>query len=79
MIASAIDRFVSWYYTRRLWGERCADYSQGCHCCDRWRRHDEMFNEHIEYPPLKTEDELQAWWDDPDAQPIVLDLRRRRR
>jgi hypothetical protein len=35
-----------------------------------------MFNEHIEYPPLKTEDELQAWWDDPDAEPIVLNLRK---
>lgn len=39
------DRLISWLYTRRIWGPRCTEYAPGCPCCDRWRQHDEMFND----------------------------------
>jgi hypothetical protein len=39
------DRFISWVYTRRIFGPRCADYEQGCPVCDAWNFHDDLFGE----------------------------------
>lgn len=36
------DIFVSWLYTRRLYGERCPDYDEHCHCCKAWQEHGEL-------------------------------------
>ena len=49
-----IDRFISWLYTRRVWGPRCDEDQLGCPCCDKWREHDELFNPNA----LPTEDEF---------------------
>jgi len=40
-----IDRFISWLYTRRIWGSRCIDYDPGCPCCEAWATHDWLMNE----------------------------------
>ena len=40
-----IDRFISWLYTRRIWGQRCIDYDPGCPCCHAWELHDFLFND----------------------------------
>ncbi len=40
-----IDRFISWLYIRRIWGERCGDVEPECPCCKKWIEHDELFNE----------------------------------
>ena len=39
------DRFISWLYTRHIWGPRCSEYQEGCPCCEAWATHDEMFND----------------------------------
>lgn len=39
-----IDRFISWLYTRRIFGKRCVDYDPGCACCEAWATHDWLFN-----------------------------------
>ncbi len=38
-----LDRFISWFYTRRIYGIRCSTYSVGCACCGAWKFHDELF------------------------------------
>jgi hypothetical protein len=38
------DRFVSWFYTWRVWGPRCTEYEKDCLVCRQWREHDEIFN-----------------------------------
>lgn len=40
-----IDRFISWIYTRRIWGVRCSVIDEECMCCQKWIEHDELFNE----------------------------------
>ena len=40
-----IDRFISWVYTRKMWGQRCIDYDPGCPCCEAWATHDWLMNE----------------------------------
>lgn len=40
-----LDRFISWLYVRRIWGDRCSDYQPGCGCCEAWAAHDWLFNE----------------------------------
>lgn len=40
-----MDRFISWLYTRQIWGDRCSAYEPDCHCCKAWRLHDWLFNE----------------------------------
>ena len=42
---SWIDQFISWLYIRKLWGPRCPDYQEGCPCCEKWKEHDEIFND----------------------------------
>lgn len=38
-----LDHFISWLYTRKLFGPRCSDYEPGCACCEAWKFHDELF------------------------------------
>lgn len=38
------DHFLSWLYTRRLYGQRCPDFAEHCPCCEAWQAHDEIFN-----------------------------------
>lgn len=38
-----IDRFISWLYTRKLFGNRCYEFQEGCPVCEQWKLHDEMF------------------------------------
>lgn len=40
-----IDHAISWIYSYRLWGPRCPDYEPTCVVCQRWRDHDEIFND----------------------------------
>ena len=40
-----LDRFISWIYTRKIFGPRCDEYSQGCPVCDAWKFHDDVFGE----------------------------------
>ncbi len=40
-----IDKFISWLYIRRIWGERCDEVEPKCLCCEKWIEHDELFNE----------------------------------
>lgn len=39
------DHFLSWLYIRRLYGPRCPEYADGCYCCEKWKDHDEIFNQ----------------------------------
>ena len=39
-----VDQFISWLYTRRLYGPRCPDFEPTCHCCKAWKWHDEVFD-----------------------------------
>ena len=39
-----LDRLISWLYTLRIYGPRCPDYDEGCHCCKAWWEHDNLFN-----------------------------------
>lgn len=39
-----MDRLVSWFYIRRIWGDRCRETMPGCPTCDKWAEHDEIFN-----------------------------------
>ncbi len=38
------DRLISWVYVTRIYGSRCPDYDDGCHCCIAWAEHDELFS-----------------------------------
>lgn len=38
------DRFLSWLYITRMYGERCHDFDPDCHTCQHWLEHDEIFN-----------------------------------
>ena len=40
-----IDRFISWLYTRRMYGPRCSEYESGCIVCEQWKLHDEVFGD----------------------------------
>ena len=40
-----IERFISWLYTRKIWGPRCGEYEPECICCQKWAIHDEIFND----------------------------------
>jgi hypothetical protein len=42
---SMIDKFISWLYTRKIFGVRCSDFEDGCCVCSAWETHDELFNE----------------------------------
>lgn len=44
-MSGLFNHFVSWLYTRRLYGPRCPDFMHGCACCEAWKVHDELFNE----------------------------------
>jgi hypothetical protein len=44
-IPCMFDRVISWLYTRKIWGPRCSEFEPECPCCDRWKQHDELFNE----------------------------------
>lgn len=44
------DRFVSWYSTKRLWGDRCSDFEPLCHTCQMWALHDDVFNGGSRHP-----------------------------
>jgi hypothetical protein len=37
------DRFVSWLYTKRIWGPRCSHFHPDCAVCGAWKLHDELF------------------------------------
>jgi hypothetical protein len=37
-----IDWFISWLYTRKLYGPRCSDFEATCPCCEAWQNHDEL-------------------------------------
>jgi len=39
-----IERFISWYYIRAIWGNRCPDVEPECIVCAKWIEHDELFN-----------------------------------
>lgn len=40
-----IDRFISWLYTRRIWGKRCNEYDPDCPSCEAWATHDWIMHE----------------------------------
>ena len=42
---NSLDHFLSWLYTRRMYGTWCPDYCEGCHCCEAWKFHDELFSQ----------------------------------
>lgn len=44
-MSGLIDRFISWLYIRRIWGERCSEIEPECIVCKKWIEHDEIFNE----------------------------------
>jgi Uma2 family endonuclease len=39
------EHFLSWLYIRQLWGPRCDGFEPDCFVCQKWREHDEVFNE----------------------------------
>lgn len=43
-----LDRFISWLYTRCIYGVRCRGFYHECICCQKWKEHDEIFN--IKHP-----------------------------
>ena len=44
-MVNAIDKFISWAYTYRIWGPRCSEIEPTCINCEKWDIHDELFNE----------------------------------
>lgn len=43
-LVEKFDHFVSWLYTRRLYGPRCDEFADRCPVCEAWQFHDEAFN-----------------------------------
>lgn len=39
------EHFLSWLYTRQMYGPRCPDYSEHCPGCQAWEKHDDIFND----------------------------------
>jgi hypothetical protein len=42
-----LDNFISWLYTKTIWGPRCPDYDPDCVCCRQWGIHDDLFENKI--------------------------------
>jgi hypothetical protein len=43
-IRNIFEHFLSWLYTRQMYGPRCSDFAEHCPCCEAWQQHDDIFN-----------------------------------